>query len=182
MENVAKALLLAGAVLIGVLLLYNFTSAMNTTGQFTDSYTDKIQKDQTAQFNSDFTKYVATNMNMYEVVTLINKVLYINEGINFDTSNLNYITVKLRFDTGSGTSYNSNEDFIAEFWNGTTFDYDEYQETIFGLLSEYYDDTISWDGATSIDKPTRKDIPIFKISIDRFVDGKVAEVTFSEDS
>ena len=64
MENVAKALLLAGAVLIGVLLLYNFTSAMNTTGQFTDSYTDKIQKDQTAQFNSDFTKYVATNMPM----------------------------------------------------------------------------------------------------------------------
>lgn len=180
MENVAKALLLAGAVLIGVLLLYNFTSAMNTTGQFTESYTDKIQKDQTAQFNSDFTKYVATNMNMYEVVTLLNKVLYINEGINFDKSNLNYITVKLKFTSGSGTAYNSNEDFIAEYWDGTSFDYDEYQKAIFGLLSEYYDDTISWEGATSIDKPTRTDIPVFRISIDRYIDGKVAEITFTE--
>ena len=58
MENASKALLMAGGVLLGILILslgvYLFTSFGGTSSRIHDN----IEENQIAQFNSQFTKYV----------------------------------------------------------------------------------------------------------------------------
>ena len=180
MENVYKALLIAGAVMIGVFLLYNFTQSMDKTSQFTLSYTDKMEKDKIAQYNSDFTQYTGMKMNMYEVASLMNKVLYINETTNFDSSTYNYITVTLEnidFKKGNSVKSDSN-DFIAEFLNSGDFDYDAYNDAVFGMLADYYDNTIDWRNQHVL-TPKREKIPAFYLSITNYEDGMVSDITFT---
>lgn len=180
MENIAKALLMAGAVMIGVFLLYNFTQSMDTTSQFTVSYSDKMERDRVAQYNSDFTQYTGMKINMYEVASLLNKVLYINETTNFDTTTYNYITVTLEnidFKKENSTKSDSN-DFIAEFVTDGQFDYDSYNEAVFGMLADYYDNTIDWRNQPVLN-PKREKIPAFYLVITNYEEGLVSDITFT---
>ena len=73
MENASKALLMAGGVLLGILILslavYLFSNFWGASSRIHDN----IEENQTAQFNSQFTKYVGNeNVTIHDVVTMAN--------------------------------------------------------------------------------------------------------------
>ena len=102
MENASKALIMAGTILIGVLLLtllvYFFTSASRVNKIYTeDSATTKIN-----QFNTKFTKYNITReqyinsnkklyVTIYDIITLGNMAAEYNKG--FSKSDEEYIWI-----------------------------------------------------------------------------------------
>lgn len=170
--------------MIGVFLLYNFTRSMDTTTEFTLSYSEKLENDRIRQYNSDFTEHTGIQLNMYEVVSLINKALYINENMEFDPNTTDYIEITLDSDIVfevNGTTKKGTNDFIGEFYNGSTFDYDEFHNATFGLLAKYYDDTIDWKETTSVLEPKREDIPAYRMEITGYEDNLVSDVRFYSD-
>lgn len=194
MENVSKALILAGAIVIGVFLFFNFNNAMQQTGIFTQSYMSKLDKDRLTQYNADFNKYTGTQITIYDVATVINKALEINEACYFDETSTDYIRVNLDFADGIGTTYNGSN-FLknTKFYSDSTraINYKEYNKIIFSFLEAYYDDTINWEGqaveepvdweGTKIKKVEDAKIPAFYMTIDSYAEGQVSEITFTQD-
>ena len=122
MENASNALLMAGAVLIGVLILsagvYLFTQFSTTSHQISE----QLAETQIAQFNSQFTKYEGRkDITAHDIVSICNlakqnnEQYYGNQGKNSDPY---YIQVILN---NAGTTYNSvnfeknEEDFFQNF-------------------------------------------------------------------
>lgn len=165
MENVSKALLIAGAVLIGVLLLYVYNNSMGITNQFSSSYAHTIEMEKLEKYNADFVKNTNAELNMYEVVSLMNKVLYIDEACSFNSNYGHYITVNL-----SLKHKPIMQDFLRQYWNSTEnkFDYNRYHTDIYNYLYEYHDNG------------TIKDVKHFNLSIDNYNAGMVSEITFEE--
>ncbi len=173
MENVAKALLLAGAVLIGVLLLGNYTNSMKKTSTYTEQYMEKVDNSEIRKYNSDFTKNVGNELNMYEVVSLINKALYIDEDCGFDKKNENYIKVTLKFKNTS----DNHDDIISDFFSNTSQDYNGYHDEIYRYLEKYYDNSIKLESGVW----KKEEYQTFNITIDSYhTDGKIHEVTFTQ--
>lgn len=206
MENVSKALILAGAVLIGVFLLFNLNTSMKQTGQFTQSYIDKLDRNRLAQYNSDFNKYTGSQMSMYDVATIMNKALEINMACGFNQDTVDYITVKIKFTSGTGKDlYNDKTDFLRVFYKDGKFDMngdgtedisgtgiDGYNAAIYDLLRDYYDNAINWNHASAtvdrpvdlnnvpIDKIDDAKIPAFYMTIDNYAAGQVSAITFTQ--
>ena len=72
MENAAKALTMAAAVLVGMLVLSlgvflysNFSSSMGRVQ-------GERQQALNNQFNTQFTKYIGTDVTIYDIITVIN--------------------------------------------------------------------------------------------------------------
>lgn len=165
MENVSKALLIVGAVLIGVLLLYTYNHSMGITNQFSSSYAHTIEMEEIEKYNADFVKNTNAKLNMYEVVSLMNKVLYIDEACSFNPNYGHYITVNLSL------KHNPiQQDFLAKYWDASNnkFDYNRYHTDIYNYLYEYHD------------KNTIREVKHFNLSIDSYNAGMVSEITFEE--
>ncbi len=128
MENASKALLMAGGVLLGILILslgvYLFTSFGGTSSRIHDN----IEENQIAQFNSQFTKYVGNeNVTIHDVVTMANLATENNKYYEFPkmgnmpTGNDNYIAVLLdgaRIEYG----YGDNQETIEQRYNNLILD------------------------------------------------------------
>lgn len=129
MENASNALLMAGAVLIGVLILsagvYLFTQFSSTSHQISEQLTAS----QISQFNSQFTKYDGRkDITAHTIVSICNLAKQNNEQY-YESSGSNsdpyYIQVILN---NAGTYSNNNFEKVLE---GT------YQ----GFMQENYIDT-----------------------------------------
>ena len=131
MENASNALLMAGAVLIGVLILsagvYLFTQFSGTSHQISEQLTAS----QISQFNSQFTKYEGrADILAHTIVSICNLAKQSNEqyyegsGSNSDPY---YIQVILN---NAGVNYNrhnlekENEVFYQDFMKGNDIKYD----------------------------------------------------------
>lgn len=72
MENASKALLMAGGILIGVLLLALLVTLFASGKQLTASYEATKKSEAIQQFNVNFTKYLGKDLTIHEVVTICN--------------------------------------------------------------------------------------------------------------
>lgn len=72
MENASKALLMAGGVLIGVLILALMVTLFISSQDITKSYEETKQSEAVQQFNVNFTKYIGQNLTIHQVVTICN--------------------------------------------------------------------------------------------------------------
>lgn len=73
MENAAKALLIAGAVLIAILMLSLFAYLIQKTGQSTSSLYSIISPDEISRFNQKFYKYEGrADLKIQDVITIVN--------------------------------------------------------------------------------------------------------------
>lgn len=71
MENASKALIMAGGVLIGILLLSLAVYLFIDFGTTSAKINDKNAQQQIVEFNSKFTSYEGkTNLTIYEVLTV----------------------------------------------------------------------------------------------------------------
>ena len=98
MENASKALIMAGGILIGVLLIslavYLFIDFGSTSAEINAQNAQK----QLTEFNSKFTSYQNyENITIYDIITLAGYAKENNEYYGVSTSSEeNYIDVKIR--------------------------------------------------------------------------------------
>lgn len=72
MENASKALLMAGGILLGVLILALLVTVFTGSKSLSDSYERAKQEEAIQQFNVNFTKYLGQKLTIHEVVTICN--------------------------------------------------------------------------------------------------------------
>lgn len=72
MENASKALLMAGGILLGVLILALLVTVFAGSKSLSDSYERTKQEEAIQQFNVNFTKYLGQELTIHEVVTICN--------------------------------------------------------------------------------------------------------------
>ena len=98
MENASKALLIAGEVLIGLIVLTILASVFDKGIQFAESFREKSDKQKIIAFNTEFTKYITTNTStertyIYaeDVISIINRAINWNETNADDTETVTVI-------------------------------------------------------------------------------------------
>lgn len=72
MENASKALLMAGAILIGILILTFMVTLFASSRDLTKEYQSNKESEAIQQFNVNFTKYLGQELTIHEVVTITN--------------------------------------------------------------------------------------------------------------
>lgn len=78
MDNASKALLIIGAVLIGVLIISFGIYQYSRLEEISSEYSDKTSREQIMEFNSNFTIYQSRNLNLGESVTAHDIVTVVN--------------------------------------------------------------------------------------------------------
>lgn len=72
MENASKALLMAGGILLGVLILTLMVTLFAGSKGLANSYEKTKQEEAIQQFNVNFTKYIGQELTIHDVVTICN--------------------------------------------------------------------------------------------------------------
>ncbi len=78
MENASKALLMAAAILLGIMIISVGVAIFNTLSGFSQSTIARMQEKQVAEFNSNFTKYYgqidgkAIQLTIHDIITVAN--------------------------------------------------------------------------------------------------------------
>lgn len=88
MENASKALIMAGSVLIGIIILSTFVYIFRSSANFAQSYETTVGAKNIVNFNNRFEKFLdRTDVTMYEILSLINFAKDYNQKDNRDTVN-----------------------------------------------------------------------------------------------
>lgn len=72
MENASNALLIAGMVLVGILILTLMATLFISAGKVTKEHTNEIEKNKINEFNSYFTKYLGVELSVHQVKSIYN--------------------------------------------------------------------------------------------------------------
>lgn len=79
MENASKALIIAGAILISILLISVGVLIMNSTGGVTAGMESSAKAMEMQSFNSQFTTYIGDSISGSQVRSLISNVIASNK-------------------------------------------------------------------------------------------------------
>ncbi len=94
MENAAKALLMAGGVLIGILILTLAAYLYASFGGTSQVIQDRMDSNELEQFNNRFISYQSKECTIYDVLTVVNMANEFNDKNELTLSDTNYyITV-----------------------------------------------------------------------------------------
>lgn len=72
MENASKALIMAGGILLGLLILTLMITLFMSSSDLTNTYRQTKQTEEVQQFNVNFTKYLGRELTIHEAITVIN--------------------------------------------------------------------------------------------------------------
>ena len=72
MENASKALIMAGSVLIGVLILTLMVTLFLNARTVSNEYEQNKKSEAIQQFNVNFIKYLGQDLTIHQVVTICN--------------------------------------------------------------------------------------------------------------
>ncbi len=134
MENASKALIMAGTMLIGILLVALMVYFFSSAAGVRRAYSRQVNNTRMEEFNTDFTKYAITEtqyeqsgkktyVTMHDIITLANNADEFNKELN--EGDFDYITIKANFKEVGTPVYN-------KITNGTTENKNE-------MLSNYMD-------------------------------------------
>jgi len=119
MENASKALIIAGEILIGVLIISLASYIIIQFGTFSRNLNIKMEEAQIVQFNVKFTNYEGrANISSQEIATIINFAKQRNEEYNVSQNDEFYIDVCI--DGNSVLNTNINE-YLEENKNNTYY-------------------------------------------------------------
>lgn len=79
MENASKALIMAGSVLIGVIVVSLFMVMANSLTDYQQTQTQNQREAQIISFNNSYEGYIRDNVKGYELMSLVNKVVDYNK-------------------------------------------------------------------------------------------------------
>lgn len=73
MENASKALLMAGGILVGMLILALLVTLVSSARELTSRYDTEKKIEAVEQFNTNFLKYIGKqDLTIYQVITITN--------------------------------------------------------------------------------------------------------------
>ena len=78
MENATKALLMAGSVLLGIIVLSLFVIMANSLTDYQKSQTQNEREAQIVAFNNQYEGYIRDDVSGSDILSLINKVTFYN--------------------------------------------------------------------------------------------------------
>ena len=78
MENASKALLIAGSVLLGIIVLSLFMVMINSLTDYQQSQVVNERTEEVIAFNNQFAGYMRNDVSGTDIISLINKVVFYN--------------------------------------------------------------------------------------------------------
>lgn len=126
MENAAKALLIAGGVLITIVVVSIGTYLMKNMGEQTSRFYEIMEMSEVTKFNEQFFKYEGKDLNMQDVVSIMNLARDNNKKSDLISTDERYINIIFKDETGNQITTMNN---ILESNN--------YEEEVKNLLYEY---------------------------------------------
>ena len=88
MENAAKALIIAGGILIGILIIVLLITLFINGRELNASYDKRKQEEAIQQFNVHFTKYIGQTLNIQQLKTIDNYANLYNVIVRVDGKKL----------------------------------------------------------------------------------------------
>ena len=130
MENASNALIIAGGVLVGVLILSLAVYLFIDFGSTSAEVHKQQEVQQLAEFNTQFTVYEGrTDLTIHDIVTLAGYALENNEYYEYTLENQNeenYIVITLKSDNGTTQNLEAK---IKNNYNATISDELKNQQT-----------------------------------------------------
>ena len=119
MENASKALIIAGEILIGILVLSLAAYIITQFGSFSRNLNDQISETEIATFNVNFTNYSErTNISMQEIAAIINYAKRNNSEYEAERGDDYYVDVMIDGTSIIDTDIN---DFLSQNKNTTYY-------------------------------------------------------------
>lgn len=100
MENASKALIIAGATLIGVLILTSMVYLFRSAAKTNENYDERQLQQQLQLYNSKFEYYNRDHNSILDMVSLINLAYDSNEGNDYDSQRTIRIKITINGDNG----------------------------------------------------------------------------------
>ncbi len=85
MENATKALIIAGAVLVAILLLTLFAYVLSLMGEYTANVYDEMKAVDITEFNQIFLNYDDREISIQDVASIVNLAIDNNRSPKFST-------------------------------------------------------------------------------------------------
>lgn len=128
MENAAKALLMAGGVLIGILILTLAAYLYASFGGTSQVIQDRMDSNELEQFNNRFISYQSKECTIYDVLTVVNMANEFNDKNELTSSDTNYYIKVL-----GPNSINNNLtiDYVKSNWNKYSTNMGEFKLNIY---------------------------------------------------
>ncbi len=95
MQNVSQALIIAGSVILGVILLATLVHVLRIGGSVNKAYDENQLNYQTEAFNYQYEIYQRDDNTIMDMVTLLNLAYSANSENNYDLNNSVTITIKI---------------------------------------------------------------------------------------
>lgn len=136
MENASKALLIAGAMLLGMLLISLLFYTIGIIKNYQGSKEELINIENTSKFNQKFTAYDRDDVQGYELITLVNQIVDYNERKSTDSKYGNdeqYPYITLIIGLNKKANMFLRDDTIEEAYR--LFTNDEYHDDEFSAKS-----------------------------------------------
>ena len=86
MENASKALIMVAGMLIAILIISLLLFVWSRVSELKDANSSLIEIENTAKFNEQFTNYDRDDVQGYELLSLLNKIIDYNERTSNDKS------------------------------------------------------------------------------------------------
>lgn len=103
MENAAKALLMAGGILLAILTMSLIVYLTSSASRIANSQDKRKEAQQLAEFNKSYEAYNKTRMYGTDIITVVNKAINHNKSIEAQTTEPYYVNIKIHV----------NQDFIT---------------------------------------------------------------------
>ena len=95
MENASKAIIIAGSVLIGVMILTMFVYVFRSAAKTNQSYDERQSEKQLEAYNAQFELYNRYNNTITDLLTVINLAYDTNVNCDYDPQNTVLITINV---------------------------------------------------------------------------------------
>lgn len=150
MENASKALLMAGGILIALLVLGALLLMFNQLSDYQRSNTELVNRSQISEFNAQFTQYARNDLQGYDLISLINKVVEYNSrtGIYGELDYNIKITLNINLTSAFETKFGGT---LSKFTVGS-YTVRTRSDTLYKLLDEFrqYDYIYTLDVMTTL--------------------------------
>ena len=90
MENAAKALMMAGGILLAILILSLIIYVSTTSTRITEAQESKIATQQTSEFNKQYEAYNKSRMYGTDIISIVNKAIDYNRRLDIDGEEKDY--------------------------------------------------------------------------------------------
>lgn len=126
MENTAKALIIAGGVLIAILLASLFTYLARTMADSTEPFYSMMDDNEIAEFNQRFLKYEdREDLTVQDVATIINLVKHYSNDLH---------EIKFEYKDIAGTKHTYTNSSTTGYKNGI-----EYLDKVVASADSYFE-------------------------------------------